>query len=290
MNGPDLGHTLYTDLPRLDRPNFTREIAMRLLFSLVTCILLSACASSGQSKFYEEYVDFNGLKEVQTLAKGEEPSIVFAADLQREIKVARSKGYVPIGGASFNGTPDSESAIAKYAKSWGAVLVLVSSKFTNTETTATPLLLPNTQTTTASGTIYGGQGSSTFSGSATTRGTIAVPITTTERRFDQATVYFVKSTRKVRFGLFVADLPIELGVQLERNTGALIENVIEGSPAFVANVIPGDVLIELTGVPVTGGQQALELMQAVSSASKTCTLKIIRKGTERTIDLRLDAS
>lgn len=263
---------------------------MRTFLALIGCLLLVACASSGQRKFYEEYVNIDELKEVQTLAKGEEPTIIFAADLQREIKIARSKGYIPIGGASFNGTPDSESAIAKHAKSWGAVLVLVSSKFTNTATTTTPLLLPTTQTTTGSGTIYSSQGSATLSGSTTTRGTVAVPITTTERRFDQATVYFVKSTRKVRFGLFVAELPIELRVQLERNTGALIENVSDGSPAFVANVIPGDVLIELNGVPVTSSQQAMQLMQAVPAGDKTCRLKVLRKGTERTIDLRLDES
>lgn len=290
MNAPNLRHTLYTGDPRLDGPDSTREIAMRLFFSCVICILLAACASSGQRKFYKEYVNIDELKDVQTLAKGEEPTITFATDLERDIKVARSKGYIPIGGASFNGTPDSESAITKHAKSWGAVLVLVSSKFTNTATTTTPLLLPSTQTTTGSGAIYGSQGSATFSGSTTTHGTVAVPITTTERRFDQVTVYFVKSTRKVRFGLFVADLPMDLRVQLERNTGALIENVSDGSPAFVANVIPGDVLVELNGVPVTSGQQAVELMQAVPAGSRTCRLKVIRKGTERTIDLRLDES
>jgi serine protease Do len=288
MPSDELPHNALTVTVLVLSRYHVRETTMRFCLSLLLCFLLVACAGSGQRKFYKEYVNIDELKEIETLAKGEEPTIVGSTDLQKDIAAARSKGYIPIGGASFNGRPDSEDAIAKYAKSWGAVLVLVSSKFTNTETTTTPLLLPSTQTSTTTGTIFSSQGSATVSGSTTTHGTVAVPITTTERRFDQVTVYFVKSTRKVRFGLFVADLPMELRVQLERNTGALIENVAEGSPAFVANVIPGDVLVELNGVAVTSGRQALELMQRVPSGSKTCVLKVIRKGTERTIELRLD--
>lgn len=255
---------------------------------LLACIVVAGCASSGQRSYYQEFVNIDDLTEVQTLGKGEEPTIVITRDLAQDVKLARSKGYIPIGGASFNGTPDSEAAIAKHAKSWGAVLVLVNNRFTNTATTTTPLLLPSTQTTTGSGAISGNQGSYTFYGSTTTRGTVAIPITTTERRFDQVTIYFVKSTRKLRFGLFVADMPMDLRVQVERNSGALIENVAEGSPAFAANVIPGDVLIELNGTPVANGQHARQLMESVPPTSKTCKLTVIRKGTERVIELRLD--
>jgi S1-C subfamily serine protease len=66
--------------------------------------------------------------------------------------------------------------------------------------------------------------------------------------------------------------------------GAVIDVVAEGSPAFVANVIPGDVLIELNGVAVTNAQHAIALMQAVPSTATKCTVKVLRKGRERVIE------
>ncbi|UUZ67957.1 PDZ domain-containing protein [Polaromonas sp. P2-4] len=103
-------------------------------------------------------------------------------------------------------------------------------------------------------------------------------------------MYFVKSTRKLKFGLFPIDLPPELRAKLERNTGALIDIVAEDSPAFAANVLPGDVLIELNGTIVLSAKHAGELMQAATPKEGKCMLKLIRNGTERSIELRLNES
>jgi serine protease Do len=262
-------------------------IPMRLLLSVAICLLLASCASSGQRKFYKEYVDVDSLTDIQTLAKGEEPTVVPTTNLHRDVKAAIAKGYVPIGGSSFNGPVDSESAIAKQARRYGAVYVLVSSRYTDTTSITTPLLLPDVQRTYGSGTISSGRSTATYSGTTTTYGTIAVPITSNERRYDQTTVYFVKSTRPVRFGIVPVDLSIEVRTQLERNSGAIVDIVTEGSPAFVANVIPGDVLIELDGVAVKNGQHARELMQTTPSSSTKSVIKVIRKGSQRLIELQL---
>jgi S1-C subfamily serine protease len=189
--------------------------------------------------------------------------------------------------SSFNGESESEQAVANQAKSVGAVLVLVNSKFTDSRVVTTPLFLPDNQTTYYSGYVNGTYGSANYSGSSTTYGTTVVPITSAQQRYDQTAVYFVKITKKPKFGLNLEDLPPELRARYERNTGALITIVMEESPAFVANIIPGDILIEFNGTPVINAEQAFNLMRTYSPKLDKCLFKIIRNGTEKSIELQL---
>jgi hypothetical protein len=262
---------------------------MRPTISLVLCAVLTACAS-GYQQFYKPYTDANTLPEVKVLAPEEAPKVYASNDLDRDVKIAQSKGYLVIGVSSFNGKLESEDAVIQQARRVGALLVLVNSKFTDTRTITTPLFLPNNQTTYSSGSVYGTYGSANYSGSSTIYGSTVVPMTTHQQRYDQTAVYFVKSTRKLKFGLSPVDLPQDLRGTLERNTGALIDIVFEDTPAFAANVLPGDVLIELDGVSVINAKHAGELMQSASPADGRCVLKVIRSGKERTIELKLNGS
>lgn len=262
---------------------------LRLAITACAVLALSACAS-GYQQFYKPYVDARYLPDVQTLAPSEKPKVFSSSALQRDVKIARSRGYVPIGHSSFNGEMESERGVVQQAQKIGAVLILVSSKFAETRSITTPLYLPNNQTTYSSGSVYSTRGSVNYSGTSTTYGTTVVPITTQQQRYEQAAVYFVKSTRKLRFGLFPIDLPPEARTKLERNTGALIDVVAEESPAFAANILPDDVLIEVNGVVVLNAKHAGELLQAVPSMVREVPLKVIRNGKEREILLTLNES
>jgi serine protease Do len=260
---------------------------MNSRIAILACALLSACAS-GHKEFYQPYVDVKTLPDVQTLAPGEKPKVFSSSDLDRDVKIAISRGFKPIGHSSFNGKMESESAVVQQAQQTGAVLVLVSSKFVETRSITTPLFIPNNQTTYSSGSVYGNYGSANYSGMSTTYGTTVVPITTQQQRYDQTAVFFVQSTRKLKFGLFPKDLTPELRSKLERNTGALIDIVAEESPAFAANVLPGDVLIEINEVSVLNAKHAGELMQAAHPADRKVRLKVLRNGAERVIELLLN--
>jgi serine protease Do len=261
---------------------------MRLIITIIVpCLVLTACAN-GYRQFYKPYVDAKTLPDVQLLAEGEKPKIFSSNDMQREIKVAISKGYRPIGSSAFNGRIEPEQAVINQAKSVGAVLVLVNSKLTESRTITTPLLLPNNQTTYNSGFVHGVYGSSDYSGTSTTYATTVVPITSQQQLYDQTAVYFVKSTKKQKFGLMLTDLPPELRSKYEQNTGALIDNVAEDSPAFAANVMPGDILIELNGTPIINAKHASDLMPSASPKDGKCVLKVIRNGKEKSIGLQLE--
>jgi len=259
---------------------------MRAVGVFCLAIILCACAS-GYKDFYQPYVDRATLEaaEVRLLAPGEEPSIYGTDNFERDVRILRSKGYVPIGYSSFNGQyEDTKNAVAQ-AKRIGATMVLTSSEYTNTQTSTTPLFIPNTQTTYHSGSAYGYGGSATYSGTSTTHGSTVVPITSSHRRYDQEAVYLVKSTKKLRFGVSLRDLTPDQREALGRNTGALIDIVMEDHPAFYSNVMAGDFLIAIDGTKVRNAQHGSELMSAVPQNAASSEFTVIRNGNSETISI-----
>ena len=259
---------------------------MRSLFIMVLALSLTACAS-GYKQFYKPYVEPKTLIDVQLLNPGEEPRVFGTSDFDRDIKILRSKMYIPIGSSSFNGKYEDESRVKDQAKRVGATIVLVKSQYTNTQTTTSPLFIPNSSTTYHSGSVYGGGVYGGYSGTSTTTGNTVVPITTHQRRYDQTAVFFVKSTKKLKIGVFIKNLNDEQRRALERNTGAVIEIVVEGSPAFYSNVLPGDILIKVNGTDVRDVPHAQDLMRDVDANAGKATFTVIRNGKEKEIQIEL---
>ena len=259
---------------------------MKYLVLVLMCFLLTSCAN-GYVKFYHPFVDPHTLTDVEMLKSGETPKVFASDDLKRDQHSLASKGYITIGASSFNGKYVGEQDAIDQATSLGALLVLIKSKYTGTNTSTIPLFIPDNQTTYTSGTVYGSRGgSASYSGSSTTYGTTVVPITTSQRRYDQAALYFVKSTKKQKFGLMVKDMTQEQRVKLERNTGVYIDNVREDTPVFYANVLPGDFLIEINGTSINNSKHAIDIMKDCSAPK--ANLKIIRNGVEKQIEVQLN--
>ena len=261
---------------------------MRIIVAVILAALLAACAN-GFKQYYKPYADTATMPDVELLAEGANPAIFRSDDVKRDANIARSKGYVLIGESSLNGQIQSESALISQAKAVRASMVLISSKFTGTQTVTTPLFLPNNQTTYSSGTVNGTYGSANYNGTSTTYGTTVVPITSQQQRFDQDALFFVKSTKKFRVGVLFDNLTPELRARYERNTGALIMVVMEGSPAFAANVLPGDVAIELNGAPVIDRTQFQNDIASRSATAANLTLKVLRNGSERVLTIQVPA-
>jgi serine protease Do len=234
--------------------------------------------------------------DLKYLDQNEKPQIFSTNDLQRDVKIARSKYWFPIGYSSFNGPMGTQDQVLSQAQALGAPMVLVTSQFTENRTITTPLFIPNNQTTyyngTTNGQINGYNGynanyNSNTTGTATTYGTTVVPMTSVQTRYDQTVVYFARYVKKLRFGLSYAPLTPELQQKYERNTGALVEIVFENSPAFSANVLPGDIVIEIDGIAVDSAPKAMELARDTHPTNGLSTLKILRNGTEKTINVQL---
>tara|TARA_R110002072_G_C7832012_1_gene524243 strand:- start:71 stop:898 length:828 start_codon:yes stop_codon:yes gene_type:complete len=274
---------------------------MQYLSLVFLIFLLSGCVTNGYKDFYHPYYDVNTINEIEKLAPNEEPKVYSSNDFNKDIYTLRSRNYILLGYSSFNGGYQDIENAKKHAKNIGATVVLAKSKYTNTQTSTSTLILPDNKTTYHNGTVnsnsshsnvYGqnvGSTSSTgiYSGSSTTYGTKAIPYTTNQRRYDQQAYYFVKSTKKLKFGLGNDDLPQDLRLKLQRNTGSIISIVFENSPAFYANLFPGDVIISIDGVNIINADHAVKIMNSVPSNQKKSEFVILREEKIKNVTISL---
>jgi serine protease Do len=259
---------------------------MRPIIALILMLFASGCAQSGYMKFYTPHLDPSAKDDVAMLGDGELPVAHFVDDLVTATNTWRTKGYVVLGYSSFNGPQESQHHVISQAKRVGATLVLYTSRYTDTESSTSALILPTTQTTYHSGSMFTSSGSNAFySGTSTSQSTTVVPYTITQRRHGQAAVYLVKYTGPMRFGISLVDLTPAQRSQLGRNTGAVVDVVVDGTPAFIANVVAEDVLIAVDGQLVTSAEQGLNLLRSVGEVER-CSLTILRGNTERQISVK----
>src|SRR6202043_3245767 len=112
-------------------------------------------------------------------------------------------------------------------------------------TGAVPLMLPQTSTsyTSGSATAYGAGEPVTAYGNATTTtyGTQTTMMPYSVARSDFGAVYFVKTRQ--RAGIITLPLDDAAHKRLGTNSGILVRLVVDGTPAFNADVFPGDVLL-----------------------------------------------
>jgi hypothetical protein len=159
-----------------------------------------------------------------------------------------SEGWVPIGDSRFIDEAASRDRLLAQARRVGAQLVLVSSVHFDSVTGATPMTTYQPFTTTATDTR----------GRAFTQ-TGWVPSTTyntyTVDRFDQAAVYMVRRQQPMAFGAVVDALTVEDRRQLGTNRGVRVATVVRDTPAWKANVLPGDVILTINGKDVTNEAQ-----------------------------------
>ena len=102
--------------------------------------------------------------------------------------------------------------------------------------------------------LYGSGGSAYGNYSSTT--TTAAPQTNyipySVDRYDQLAVFFAPAERR-GLGLVIANVPPDVAQRMGSNKGVLIRVVRRGSPAFLADVLAGDVLTEIDGRPIYDG-------------------------------------
>jgi len=278
---------------------------MRLITLLIVCCVLSGCATNGYKDFYTSYIDLatevgkHKNIRVEVLQSNQEPQIIETSDLDREYQNYAAKHYIIVGYSSFNGEYEDKQNAIKQAKMVGATLVLVKSEYTNTQTSTTALQLPNTQTNYHSGSVYGGGGFANYSGTSTTYGTTSIPITTHQRRFDQAAWFLVKVSpiTPPKFGFRSRDLSGDERVEIERNTGIFVETVYEDAPMFYANALRGDIVIAINGIQVKSddhfnqlsGWDPKERKYKSGVLGKSSTLTILRNGVQKDIVVQHDA-
>jgi membrane-associated protease RseP (regulator of RpoE activity) len=260
----------------------------RLSIFLLPC-LLAGCAINPYNQFYQDFTAQRSVEERQRLLPPSPEPQIEAVSIENVDEVNRhtyEHGFVMIGAASFAGRMYGEDKLREKAKAVGADVVLYNAGYLNSQQTV--LALPSYQsgqsyTTQHNGVVSGpGLGYGTYSGTSTT----TTPGTwSTQYVPYQVDVYRQSATFwrrcKTVLGANCLSLPDDLRVKLQQNGGVYVDAVVEGSPAFKANLMRGDVILELDGTTVSTIQDFHDSIK--SRAGRKITLKVVRG--DRTIRL-----
>lgn len=295
-------HMLKSPLPSTvyDAARFPRRGASRagaiccraLLFG--SLLLMPTACASGYRQFYTPVEGITPeLIARDREAPPPETPIVEHASRSEEEKVVDAhlkRGFVPIGSSFFNsGRSESESAAICQGQDVCADLVVVfAPRYTGSTTSMVPITTPTTSTSysTASATAYGSGGTVNAygSGTTTTYGSRTTYMPMTVHRSDYGAIYFVR--KRFAFGAFFRDLNDNERQDLQSNKGAEIRLIADGTPAFDADILPGDVLTSIDGSVVASAKDAQDLLH--EKQGRLVTLSLVRKGTkiEKAVQLR----
>ncbi|HEY3658420.1 MAG TPA: PDZ domain-containing protein [Steroidobacteraceae bacterium] len=144
-------------------------------------------------------------------------------------------------------------------------------------TGAVPLVLPNTSTSYSTGSArLWARGPVTAYGNATTTtyGTQTTMMPYAVARSDFGAVFFVKT--RTRAGIITAPLDDATHKRLGTNSGVLVRFVVDGSPAFVADIFPGDILLAVNADRVQSPEQYAQLLNQYEG--QTATFHLNRDG------------
>lgn len=217
--------------------------------------LLGGCAN-GYQQFYRP---FPGVapEQIASYRVGPPPAqpMVEHAVYNDELYTAYAKrGYRAIGYSQFtSGQRVTDDQAIEQAKAVGAdLVVIIEPTSAGTVTSAMPITMPTTSTTYSSGTATaygsGGMVNAYGSGTSTTYGTQTMMMPYVIHRTNYGAAYMVKS--RVTFGAIVRPLNDSERQAMQTNKGLVVVTVVNDSPAFNADVLPGDVVESFNGRPV----------------------------------------
>ncbi len=240
---------------------------MRFVALTVALAFISGCASNSYAEFYNNAPGITP----EMIASGRinlppsEPTVARARSFDGLADAYIRRGYGPIGASSFSsGNNESDENAIKQAKQVSAdLVVIVDPQFSESRTSSIPITTPTTSTsyTNGSATAFGPLGTATAFGSATTTtyGSQTAYVPMTVNRYNYGAMYFVK--RHYILGVVGRDLSDEERRRLQTNRGLLVTTIVDGTPAYLNDILPGDILISVNDVPIAGNADFSSQMQ-----------------------------
>lgn len=260
---------------------------MRKLLA-TTALFLASCANP-----YSEF--YHGIRDVRTQPNYEAVEgevLVYSINdesLEREAEALIRRGYSAIGNTSFNGRSDSysEAQVRRQAEAIGAHVVLVMSHYSHTITGVAPITVPSTTTSYSQGTATaqgpGGPVTAHGTGTTTTYGSQTAMVPYSIARSDFGALFFAKTRSRLR--VLAEPVDDDTRRKLQTNAGIMVRVVIEKTPAFAADVLPGDVILAIGDDSIQSVEDFLALIDKYQGTKPN--FKINRDGTliEKEIDI-----
>lgn len=220
---------------------------MKMWAALLAAVMCCTSCKNPWTDFYRGN-DAHVMKNVEL--PGGNTQIYSSDNFQRDVPGLLRKGFVVVGETHFTGPSNQnvDGPLRAQAEKVGASAILVSSNYSHTVQGVMPLIVPTTSTSYSSGTATaygpGGTVNAYGSGVTTTYGTTTqmTPFSISRSNFDA--VFFVKQ-KSTRMGIVPKELDQESRRRLGSNAGILVSLLVEGSPAYRADMLEGDILIQL---------------------------------------------
>ena len=205
----------------------------------------NSASTSNVSKFYNS-VNWLGdaKKNFEYLKPGEQVQVLEVAPGLESYQLYNAQGYSAIGQSIFRDWDVPKDSLISQAKKVGATFVTFS-KYTESTVSYTKSDDPNNL-----GFIY-----------------------------SYEVLFYVKDNHYKTpntFGFRITDIPLEKRKTYQRNTGAYVENVVQGSKAYNANVLNEDVIIAINNNPISTPNDFLEIKEKELKKTKVLNLKILR--------------
>ena len=278
------------------------KIVKTLVLAATTATLLTGCVTNPFARYYQSYTNqMPASLQRRLLPPSGIPQVITTSvqNYNEEARHAQERGYIILGSTGFWGFNPTQGQVVEQAKKVGAELAIWASEYSHTEQGIRPIVTyqpGQTYTTQTYGTTtanaYGSggyaYGSGTYSGQSTTTtpGTVDTHYVPYERRIYNHGASFWRRIKPGIFGANFVPIPDDLRTKLQRNTGVFVAVVVQGGAAFKANIMRGDVIVQMADKPVATVQELRDLLP--SYAGQKVPFKVIRDAQTLEIQVQLN--
>jgi hypothetical protein len=263
------------------------------MFLGLAVLMLSGCVTNNYAKFYTPGPNATQLLTSPNNEKAPAQPRVVTVNQQNAkatYEDLRRHGYIQFAESSFYAPAakvTNDQAIDQ-ARTVGAALVTIGIKYHDTLSGVNSFTLPgpnqvSTVNTTGNvnGSFYNANSTITTPGAPQQYN---IPYSVDRNDF-YAGYWIHQDPKSYKFGGLLLDLPADVRSRLQRNTGVWCPIVVVGTPAFLANVMDGDVIVKINGIDVT--DQASFRQQLEQFSGQPVTFDVIRGTSPMSVKMTL---
>lgn len=239
--------------------------------------------ASDWEKFYTPIPGFGELLD----SNADPEQLPSQGNVDADMDAMWRKGFAPIGYTYFNASNTKTKDGLKFAKKLKARFIVVGTKYTGSNSGSIPITTPTTSTTYSSGnaSAYGSGGYATgnYSGTSTTYGSKTTYMPFSVDRYDKFGIYF-KEMPKHGIGVMFRELTAEEVSRLETRRAIAIVSIRDGSPAYLADMLPGDIVTSINAEPAD-----VETWRRAMTGASVAAIKFFRNGATREVTIPIPA-
>jgi len=259
----------------------------KTLVSSILLIIITGC-SNPYTQFYTDYSGgINVLNDPRFIISKGEPRLFGGSTIEQDRQRMLEDGYVLLGASSFNAAEGSQRDAIRQAKKIHADTVIFYQEYRNTQSGSIPITTPDMQTSSHSGSIYGSGMSASYFGSSTTYGSKTTYMPYSVDRYNYLATFWIKA-KPPRLGIHFRDLTPKERAIAGTNKGTFIGVVVKNSPAFEADLLPGDIIQKFNEVEIVDGEHFSSMFGRYEG--RTIRLEISRQGKKIVKEVTLSSS